>query len=345
MSGVPTITPERVAERGAWRQISGEWRQLFGDFRQEGLSVEHHLFRCVQELDWGRSFHPDSLEVCLNLQGSARMSVVGGGQETRLGVRHAAVYSCPPDDSKDRLSATREPSERHHFVTIELSRDSLARRVGDSLDGLRAPVRSYLEGAGNGQAPPFISTQPMGVAVQNMVRAMADPPVQAGTPAGRLWYEAKVLEALSLLLFTPAAIKEAAGRPAEMFCDRQKRIARERVERARAVIERDLENPPSLEMLAKELGCGAFHLSRSFSAHTGMTIPQYLRQVRLERAAHLLRSGRCNVTEAAMAVGYTSLSHFSKAFWETFGCCPGLYGNARLAAAQAGANRRKPARG
>jgi AraC-like DNA-binding protein len=66
--------------------------------------------------------------------------------------------------------------------------------------------------------------------------------------------------------------------------------------------------------------------------------------VRLERAAHLLRSGRCNVTEAAMAVGYTSLSHFSKAFWETFGCCPGLYGNARLAAAQAGANRRKPAR-
>jgi AraC-like DNA-binding protein len=45
----------------------------------------------------------------------------------------------------------------------------------------------------------------------------------------------------------------------------------------------------------------------------------------MERAAELLRTGRCNVTEAAVAVGYNSLSHFSSAFHETFGCCPGLY--------------------
>ena len=31
------------------------------------------------------------------------------------------------------------------------------------------------------------------------------------------------------------------------------------------------------------------------------------------------------VTEAALEVGYNSLSHFSAAFHETFGCCPGLY--------------------
>ena len=94
-----------------------------------------------------------------------------------------------------------------------------------------------------------------------------------------------------------------------------------------------MENPPTLEMLAATLGCGSFHLSRTFSQHTGHTIPQYLRRVRLERAARLLREGRCNVTEAAMKVGYNSLSHFSKAFWEQFGCCPGLYGNPKLAAA------------
>ena len=86
-------------------------------------------------------------------------------------------------------------------------------------------------------------------------------------------------------------------------------------------------------MLAAEAGCGAFHLSRTFSQHTGRTVPQYLRQLRLERAAQLLREGRCNVTEAAMEVGYSSLSHFSKAFWEAYGCCPGLYGNPKLRAA------------
>jgi AraC-like DNA-binding protein len=32
-----------------------------------------------------------------------------------------------------------------------------------------------------------------------------------------------------------------------------------------------------------------------------------------------------NVTEAALEVGYSSLSHFSSAFREVIGCCPGLY--------------------
>ena len=53
--------------------------------------------------------------------------------------------------------------------------------------------------------------------------------------------------------------------------------------------------------------------------------PQYLRNIRMERAAELLRTGRYNVTEAAIEVGYSSLSHFSKAFCETIGCCPVLY--------------------
>ncbi len=56
-----------------------------------------------------------------------------------------------------------------------------------------------------------------------------------------------------------------------------------------------------------------------------MTIPQYLRKLRMERAAELLRGGKHNVTEAALEVGYSSLSHFSQAFCQIMGCCPGLY--------------------
>ena len=57
----------------------------------------------------------------------------------------------------------------------------------------------------------------------------------------------------------------------------------------------------------------------------GKTISQYLRQLRMEKAAELLRAGKLNVTQVAMEVGYASSSHFSTAFHETFGCCPGLY--------------------
>ena len=45
----------------------------------------------------------------------------------------------------------------------------------------------------------------------------------------------------------------------------------------------------------------------------------------MERAAELLREGKMNVTETALEVGYSSLSHFTVAFRETFACCPGLY--------------------
>ncbi|MCI0541633.1 MAG: helix-turn-helix transcriptional regulator, partial [Verrucomicrobiales bacterium] len=81
----------------------------------------------------------------------------------------------------------------------------------------------------------------------------------------------------------------------------------------------------SLDELGRLVGCSPFYLSRLFSQEAGLTIQQYVRQGRMERAAELLRTGQCNVTEAALEVGYNSLSHFSSAFHATFGCCPGLY--------------------
>ena len=45
----------------------------------------------------------------------------------------------------------------------------------------------------------------------------------------------------------------------------------------------------------------------------------------MDKAAELLRLGELNVTEVALEVGYSSPSHFSQTFHETFGCCPGLY--------------------
>jgi AraC-like DNA-binding protein len=111
----------------------------------------------------------------------------------------------------------------------------------------------------------------------------------------------------------------------ELFCDRQKRLAQERVQRVIAILQRDLVSPPTLGAIGREVGCSPFHLSRTFSQQAGMTIPQYLRKLRIERAAELLRGGKYNVTEAALEVGYSSLSHFSQAFCQTMGCCPGLY--------------------
>lgn len=42
----------------------------------------------------------------------------------------------------------------------------------------------------------------------------------------------------------------------------------------------------------------------------------------MEKAMVLLRQGEMNVTEVAMDVGYSSISHFAKAFRRTFDMSP-----------------------
>ena len=45
-------------------------------------------------------------------------------------------------------------------------------------------------------------------------------------------------------------------------------------------------------------------------------------EVRLERAAELLRRGRCGVTEAALSVGLSDPSRFARMFRQRFGPSP-----------------------
>jgi AraC-like DNA-binding protein len=97
------------------------------------------------------------------------------------------------------------------------------------------------------------------------------------------------------------------------------------VEQVIFLLKQNLVEPPPLEELGKKIGCSPSYLSRTFSSQTGQTITQYLRRLRMDQAAELLRLGEMNVTEVALEVGYASPSHFSQAFHETFGCCPGLY--------------------
>ncbi len=104
-------------------------------------------------------------------------------------------------------------------------------------------------------------------------------------------------------------------------------------------------NPPTLDMLAKEVRCSSFYLSRIFVQYTSTSIPRYLRIKRVEKAAELLRTGKISVTEAAMTVGYSSLSSFNKAFVDHFGCCPGLYPHAKNLLKNFSASRRKKGQG
>ncbi len=84
----------------------------------------------------------------------------------------------------------------------------------------------------------------------------------------------------------------------------------------------DLENPPTLFELAASEGISHAKLNRGFHQVFGTTVFGYLRMLRLHKAKQLLEQGRLNVTETAMAVGYSSLSSFARAFFTQYGITP-----------------------
>lgn len=297
-------TNEAAAERGAWRGVPQGWRQLYGDFDRMGVSIQWHDFRTNRPFDWGLSFHPRSVEFCLNLEGRGAVGDRGDY------VPGSAGYYAVTDEP---LPASRQARDHHQFVTLEFSSGHLQEQLADCQGDLDPELRAAV--FPEKERPVISSVRPMSTDQHQVAASLLHPPVSK--PAQSLWYQSKALELMAHFLFAP--------KDPEFFCMRQKRVARDRVERTKELLARDLAQPPTLEMLGREVGCSPFYLSRSFSREVGLTIPQYLRKLRMERAAELLRSGRYNVTEAATEVGYASLSHFSKAFCETIGCCPVLY--------------------
>lgn len=303
----PSVTAPTFAEAPAWRVIGEGWRPLFGNFRNLGFSFEWHNFKCKESLDWARSFHPGSVELCLNLAGRA---IVRDGQQTsEFGTQTLAFYY----QGEPSLTATRDEGELHQFITVEFAPEFLARHLSEKVDSLHPIVRSVVRREAKASA--ISAVQRMATSFLSVIETLRHPPVFA--PAQAIWFQSKAVELAAQVFFQPPE--------GELFCTRAQRAARERVERVRVILRERLADPPQLEELGKMVGCSFFYLSRLFSQEAGMTIQQYIRRVRMDRAAELLRTGKCNVTEAALEVGYNSLSHFSSTFHETFGCCPGLY--------------------
>jgi AraC-like DNA-binding protein len=295
-------------ERPAWHAVGDGWRHLHGSVQGAGVSFEWHDFKTKVEFDWGKSFHPGSVEVCLNLEGDGRVN--SSRQEAVFTPLTAGFYR----RGEQPLHATRQANQRHQFLTVEMSFDFLRRHLSDFVTSLHPLVRDVVSGQSEKSA--VAVTTRLTSRQQQLLASLREAPVLA--LAQPVWYQAKALEVAAEFFFV-------APRGQELFCQRQHRLSAERVEKVIELLREKLSQPPMLEEIGRAVGCSPFHLSRTFSTATGMTIPQYTRQLRMERAAELLKSGKFNVTEAALEVGYSSLSHFSQTFHETFGCCPGLY--------------------
>ena len=81
----------------------------------------------------------------------------------------------------------------------------------------------------------------------------------------------------------------------------------------------------NVEQLSTDMGMSRMNLYRKLQAITGQTPTEFIRTIRLKRAAQLLQDGKLNVSEVADRVGFSSSSYFTKCFKEQFGVLPTQY--------------------
>jgi AraC-like DNA-binding protein len=67
------------------------------------------------------------------------------------------------------------------------------------------------------------------------------------------------------------------------------------------------------------------HLSRLFKAKHGIDFTGYLKELRLQKAASLLREETFSVSKIAAMVGYKDASRFNEYFRDKFGVTPSIY--------------------
>lgn len=100
------------------------------------------------------------------------------------------------------------------------------------------------------------------------------------------------------------------------------------MERLTKAIDANLNNPDlTSDLLAREVGLSRVHLYRKLKELTNQSATSYIRNIRLTKAAELLREKKLTVSETAYLVGFRTPNHFSAAFKELYGVSPKEYAN------------------
>lgn len=82
------------------------------------------------------------------------------------------------------------------------------------------------------------------------------------------------------------------------------------------------ESDISIQKLADEMKLPPKQLYRKVKSASGLTVVEYVRSIRLQKAAELLKTGEFNVTETMYKVGFSNLSYFTKCFIGLYGVSP-----------------------
>ena len=200
---------------------------------------------------------------------------------------------------------------------IGLELELLGNMVSETDDSLPLELRYALEGKKDSTfCCPGIMTSAMQLAVNQILCCPCHGPMR------RMYLESKAIELMALQLehYTPHK-----NQPATPEILNSQDI--ERLHAARELILTNMQNPPSLNQLARDVGLNEFKLKKGFRRLFGNTVFGCLHDHRMEEARRMLDEGEFFVKEVAWMIGYREPHSFSDAFMKYFGIRPSRYGH------------------
>lgn len=98
-----------------------------------------------------------------------------------------------------------------------------------------------------------------------------------------------------------------------------------RIRKAKEIIISRMAEPPSLQELSDEIGLSLKKLKEGFKQIYGDSVYSFLFDYKMEYARKMLESGKHNVNEVGLKVGYSTSSHFIAAFKKKYSTTPKKY--------------------
>ena len=153
-----------------------------------------------------------------------------------------------------------------------------------------------------------------GERVLGLARRLMRPPAGMREEMRQFYRESRGLD-IFCAVYTLLSERED-GRP------RPRLASLRRGERVRDYILAHLDEPLTLEEISRGTGASVSSAQRHFKSRFGVTISEFIRGHRLERAREALLNRGVTVAEAAHIAGYTDSAHFSVAFKRDYGVPP-----------------------
>ncbi len=85
------------------------------------------------------------------------------------------------------------------------------------------------------------------------------------------------------------------------------------------------QDPLTLDQIAKVACLSKYHLSHRFKQEVGLSVMDYVRRIRLEKAAFYLTSSTLSLQQIATLAGFSDANYFGRMFKKEYGCTPKAY--------------------